>query len=159
MTNVIGIDPSLTATGIAYHDGTTVTCAGNDGDKRLIMLYGYITGAAEGASLAIVEDLPTHAHGAGKTGMAHGVVRLALMNQGVRYITVAPSTLKKFATGKGNATKPDMRMSLFQRAGLDIRDDNQNDAYWLRELGLHLIGEPTFDLPKTHRAALDAVRS
>lgn len=159
MTNVIGIDPSLDGTGIAYHDGSTVTCSGNGGDARLPMIQDYVAGAAQGAALAVVEDLPTHAHGAGKTGMAHGVVRLTLMTHGVPYRTVTPATLKKFATGKGNCTKPDMRMSLYQRAGLDIRDDNQVDAWWLRELGLHLIGEPTLELPKTHLAALDKVHT
>ena len=57
------------------------------------------------------------------------------------------------------ATKPDMRMALYQRAGLDERDDNRVDAWWLRQVGLHLLGDPdALNLPKTHLAALDKIR-
>lgn len=74
-------------------------------------------------------------------------------------VEVAPTSLKKFATGKGNATKPDMRMALFQRAGIDERDDNRVDAWWLRQVGLHLVGDPeAIPLPLTHTAALAKVQ-
>lgn len=166
MTAVIGIDPSMTATGIAHCDGTTETVTypkGCTGDARLEVLLHSVEEAVLKTEvhfrLAIIEDLPTHAHGAGITGMAQGVVRLALTMNYCPYTIVTPATLKKFATGKGNATKADMRMSLYQRAGLDLRDDNQVDAWWLRELGLHLADQPSISLPKTHLAALDKVAS
>ena len=83
-------------------------------------------------------------------------VRLTLHGHVV--VEVTPSTLKKFATGRGNATKPDMRMALFQRAGIDERDDNRVDAWWLRQIGLHLKGHPdAISLPATHTAALAKV--
>ena len=91
--------------------------------------------------------------------MAQGVVRYILVHTGTRYVTVTAATLKKFATGRGNATKPDMRMALYQRAGIDLRDDNQVDAWWLRQLGLHLLEDPErMELPQTHLAALVAVQ-
>lgn len=164
---VIGIDPSLTSTGLCHVDGDTTTIKGSTGDERLADIYTDVyTACYGGVDLAVVEDLPTHAHGAGKTGMAQGVVRYALIYASTRYVIVPAATVKKFATGKGNATKPDMRMALYQRAGLDIRDDNQVDAWWLRQLGLHLLARaepPLFDdpnvieLPKTHTAALDKI--
>jgi hypothetical protein len=70
---------------------------------------------------------------------------------------VPPTTLKKYATGKGNATKPDMRMALFQRAGIDERDDNKVDAWFLAAMGLDHLGCPPVDMPKAHRAALEKV--
>jgi hypothetical protein len=116
-----------------------------------------VTGLPEPV-LAIIEDLPTHAHGAGKTGMAQGVVRCCLIENSVTYLTVVASVLKKFATGKGNCGKPDMRMELYKRTGLDIPDDNQVDAWWLRQIGLHLIEDPDrIDLPKAHLSALDKI--
>jgi Holliday junction resolvasome RuvABC endonuclease subunit len=161
MITMVGIDPSLTATGYAHTDGSLNTCPLSKvtGDERLWKIYLWIRGVlkVEKPQYAVIEDLPTHAHGAGITGMVQGVVRLALMERSIQYRTVPPATLKRFAVGRGNATKADMRMELYKRAGVDVRDDNQADAYWLRELGLHLAGQPTIDLPKTHLVALEKV--
>lgn len=161
MTTVIGIDPSMTATGLAYDDGSTgvVTFSkATTGDQRLRHIARQVHEACftqrepGRVELAVLEDLPTH--GAGITGMVQGVVRLQLMSDGVPYLTVPAATLKKYATGKGNATKPDMRMELYKRTGLDVKDDNQGDAWWLRALGHELLGEPVVQLPKTHTDAL-----
>lgn len=157
---VLGIDPSLTATGIAYPDGTLTTIGGDakHGDHRLTRIYQAVaTAAVTGADLAVLEDLPTHAHGAGITGMAQGVIRLALQTSSVPYVTVAAATLKKYATGSGAATKADMRMALFKRATLDVRDDNQCDAWWLRAMGMQHLGQPLLVLPATHLAAMTKV--
>lgn len=163
---VMGLDLSMSATGIATWDGrplSTLRTVTSEGDQRLrrIMVtvradaYDYI--AKTPIELAVIEDLPTHAHGAGITGMVHGAVRVALLELGVPYALVPPATLKKFATGRGNATKPDMRMALFQRTGMDIRDDNQADAWWLRAAGMEALGHPIVDLPQAQRAALAKV--
>ena len=154
MTAVIGIDPSLTATGIAWTATALETVTGRTGDGRLMHLYTRLLMVDSTVELAVVEDLPTHAHGAGLTGMAQGVVRLALLHVDVPYALVPPAAVKKFATGSGNATKADMRMSWFKRTGMDVRDDNQVDAAWLREMGLHYHGCPTFQLPAAQTAVL-----
>ena len=154
---VVGIDPSMSATGVAHDDGglTTITYPKQvTRDSRLGVLHTKVWDAAEGADLVVIEDLPTHAHGAGITGMVQGVVRLTLIHGAVPYLVVTPATVKKFATGKGNATKADMRMAWFQRTGDDVRDDNQVDAAWLRQLGLHHLGLPEFSLPKAQVAAI-----
>lgn len=155
---IIGIDPSLTATGLCSDDHYAYTVTGTQGDARLNNIYQHVLAATNDAELAIIEDLPTHGLGAGKTGMAQGVTRLACLHTLTTYRLITPATLKKFATGRGNATKPDMRMACYQRAGLDLRDDNQTDAWWLRQLGLHLTCHPSrIQLPKTHLSALDKI--
>ena len=163
MSTVIGIDPSLTGTGLAWPNGETWTAADSSykGDDRLDYIYRAVHTIAQQhnqlgnpIALAVVEDLPKHAHGAGLTGMAQGVIRLALQQTLVPYILIPAATLKKFATGSGNAGKPDMRMELYKRAGLDLKDDNQVDAWWLRALGHELLGDPIVALPKTHTDAL-----
>jgi Holliday junction resolvasome RuvABC endonuclease subunit len=158
--NVLGLDLSITATGVAYPDGQLHTVSSRrTGDHRLLVVRGMVLEAIEHGhvDLAVIEDLPTHAHGAGITGMVHGVVRAELLSHDVPYALITPATLKKYATGKGNATKPDMRMACYQRASLDIRDDNQTDAWWLRAAGLDHYGHPVVQVPQSHRAALAKV--
>ncbi len=159
---VVGLDLSLTATGIAYGEdhGHTITSNPSTGigDDRLRVHAAAAAMYAKGAALAVIEDLPTHAHAAGITGMVHGAVRLTLLRLGIRYALVPPATLKKYATGKGNASKADMAVASFKRAQLEFRDDNQCDAWWLRAMGLDHLGHPIVTLPADQRAALLRVR-
>lgn len=163
MTTVIGIDPSITATAYARHysGATTITYPRRTtGDERLEIIHAKVTEITRNVdrlppTLVIIEDLPTHAHGAGITGMVQGVIRLACIQQGAPYVLVSAATLKKFTTGKGNASKADMRMAHFKRTGEDWADDNRVDAYWLRQIGLHATGSPdAIELPKAQREAI-----
>jgi Holliday junction resolvasome RuvABC endonuclease subunit len=161
MTKVCGIDPSLSATGLAGPDGELSTVhTETDDPNRLAKIYTGVVLVAGGCDLAVMEDLPKHAHGAGLTGMAQGVVRLALIHCGVPYVTVVASSLKKYATGNGGASKPDMRMALFRRAELDVRDDNQVDAWWAWQIALWAAGDERWmQLPKTHLLTLDKIKN
>lgn len=156
---VLGLDLSITATGVAPWNGDPYTIGGPavHGDRRLIRIAQVVHREAVTVDWAVIEDLPTHAYGSGITGMVHGVVRTVLLQTDIAYALVPPAVLKKYATGRGNATKADMRMALYQRTGLDIRDDNQVDAWWLRCMGLDHLGHPPITVPKTQRAALDTV--
>jgi Holliday junction resolvasome RuvABC endonuclease subunit len=156
---VIGVDPSLSGTGICDVAGQ-MSCIGGDaklGNDRLRLIYDAVLEAAVHADHAIVEDLPTHAMGAGKTGMAQGVVRLALVSLRVPFTLVAPATLKKFATGRGDADKKQMRAALLERTGMDVRNDNKVDAWWLRAMGLQRAGQLPFILPAAHLGTLQKV--
>jgi Holliday junction resolvasome RuvABC endonuclease subunit len=159
---VIGIDPSLTATGLARVDGQMEVFGGKAdlGDSRLWVIHNAVAMAclADNPDLAVIEDLPKHAQGAGLTGMVQGVVRLALLGQEIPYVLVVGSTLKKYATGDGRADKSDLRMALFQRAGIDERDDNKVDAWWLRHMGLDQFEDAPIKLPAAQRKSLDVVR-
>lgn len=156
---VVGLDLSLSATGIAAVDGTTRTVTPKtDGDRRLLEIAREVWRAAATEDLVVIEDGVVRSPAAFDLGMLHGSVRRELMQARTQYVLITPATLKKFATGRGNATKPDMRMALYQRMGIDLRDDNQVDATWLRYAGLQLLGEPVVQLPATQVAALDKVR-
>lgn len=165
MITIVGIDPSLTATGYAHTDGSlnTITYPRDcKGDARLHHLHWWLKQIlhTEQPSRVMLEGMLEHkGHAAGTQGMVQGIARLALLQTGIPYLTVPPATLKKFATSRGNATKADMRIELYKRANLDVRDDNQADAAWLRELGLHLAGQPTINLPQTHLVALQKLQA
>jgi Holliday junction resolvasome RuvABC endonuclease subunit len=156
--NVIGLDLSITATGIAFRDGTTQTVkASATGDHRLLAIRSACGLATAGCDLVAIEDLPTHAKAAGITGMVHGAIRAALLEWGYPYALITPASVKKYATGKGNAGKPEMAVAAFKRAGIEFGDDNQCDAWWLRAMALDHYGHPLFELPKAQRGAIDAV--
>jgi Holliday junction resolvasome RuvABC endonuclease subunit len=157
---VIGLDLSMSATGIAEASGQTYTYnPGVKGDHRLTSIRKAVgLAVGEGVDLVVIEDAVVRSPAAVEMGMVHGVVRSSLLAAGVRYVLITPATLKKYATGKGNATKPDMRMALYQRMGIDLRDDNQVDATWLRYAGLDLVGAPVVKVPAAQAAALDKLR-
>lgn len=165
---VVGIDPSLTATGVADADGGLLTITSKpDGDtvadraRRLVTIWAHLRPLRLYAARLVVIEGPAFSR-QGQAGVHlraglwwHIVTRLHAV--GVPVAEVPPTTLKKYATGKGNATKADMRMALYKRAGLDIADDNQADAYWLRQMGLTHLGLDAVPVPATHLAALDKV--
>jgi Holliday junction resolvasome RuvABC endonuclease subunit len=161
--NIIGLDLSLTATGVALPNGTTVTINGPAelGDQRLYNLAATLHSMMEPygrIDLAVLEDLPIHGRGAGLTGMVQGVTRLLLIQEQIPYALAAAASLKKYATGNGGASKADMRMALYQRAGHDIHDDNQVDAWWLRHAGMDWYGTPEITMPAVQRAGLTKIR-
>lgn len=173
MTAVIGLDLSLTGTGVARPSGSTYTIKTKtkDGDGRLHQIHQAVldeiaaaylgTVLGSGPVLAVLEDLPFSARQAGTTGMVQGVVRLALLRHEVRYAFVSPATLKKFATDNGRADKADMAAALLEHLGrptvevdakgkqflpgygIELTDDNQVDAWWLRTAGLTMLGIDT----------------
>ena len=174
--NVLGIDPSLTGTGVAHAEGLlTITSKPDDtltGRRNRLggivhqlgdVVLGVKPWRFERTPDLVVIEAPSLAqHSQAGTLDRNGLWWLIvdrLLILGIPTVEVAPSTLKKFATGKGNATKPDMRVALYQRAGLDVRDDDQADAWWLRQVGLHLVGDPdALPLPKAHLAVLAGVQ-
>lgn len=160
MTAVLGLDLSISATGVAAPDGSTSTIKtrDRDGDRRLTHIRDTIAGLCAGVDLAVVEDLPTHAHSAGITGMVHGAVRVALLDAGVPYALVTPATLKKYATGNGSVKKSGMILAAYKRFGVEFDDEDQCDAAWLRAAGLDQLGEPLAVLPAAQRQALAKVR-
>lgn len=161
MSRVVGLDLSITATGIASCDGSTYTVASREtGDRRLVEIRSEVARAVKnrGVDLVVIEDLPKHAMAAGITGMVHGAVRSALIELGAPYVLVIPSSLKKYATGNGNAGKPEMAVAAFKRAGREFGDDNQCDAWWLRAMGLDHLGQPITAMPASQRASLKALK-
>ncbi|MFI6814460.1 hypothetical protein ACIBG7_18760 [Nonomuraea sp. NPDC050328] len=160
---VVGLDLSLTATGVADATGTRTI---RSGDLRGCDRFSWIAndilgdGTVQAADLIVIEGPAySRALGAGHHEAAglwwHIAYRLTAL--GVPYVAIPPTTLKKYATGRGNATKPDMRVALIKRAELDLRDDNQVDAWWLRAAGLDRLGSPLVELPKAQRDALAKV--
>lgn len=158
---VEGWDLSVTGTGWACDDVTVTLTIKSTGDERLQEFYnwGRLPWPTDVERLVVLEDVPPVRGQAIKLlSMISAAFRLGCMASGTPYLLVSPGTLKRYAAGNGHASKSDMRMALYKRTGLDIGDDNQVDAWWLRAIGCQLLGEPIVDMPKTHLAALDKLK-
>ena len=156
---IVGIDPSLTATGIALPDGTTLTIRTNlRSMERLAEIRSTILGLAFEIDLVVIEGYSYGSgHGAHQLGELGGTIRLALWDAAIPYVDVAPTGRAKYATGRGNAGKSLVVSELSARTGRTFHDDNQADAYILRAMALEHYGHPCIDVPKTHRDALTAI--
>jgi crossover junction endodeoxyribonuclease RuvC len=66
------------------------------------------------------------------------ILRLCLHESGIPWYYCPPSVLKKYATGKGNAKKPQVASSVESRWGFVAPSDDVVDAYVLAKIGLDL---------------------
>ena len=69
-------------------------------------------------------------------GALHYMTRLFLYRNNKNYKIIAPGTLKKFVTGKGNSKKELMLLKVFKKWGVEFEDHNLCDAYSLARMAL-----------------------
>lgn len=157
-TRVVGLDLSLRSSGVAAGPGqvTTIRPGNVTGMDRLHRIRDRALDHCRDASLVVIEGYSYGSkHRAHQMGELGGIVRYTLWTNRIPYIDLAPGTLKKLATGKGNSNKYGVMSAAMRRLGYAGTDDNEADALWLRQAGLHLLGLPcAVTLPKTHTAAL-----
>ena len=81
-------------------------------------------------------------HNGTLAAQVYGGYRAELMSwceeNDVPYEGVGVGTIKKFATGKGNASKDAMILEACLDSGRNIKDDNEADAYWILQYALSL---------------------
>lgn len=159
--NIVGLDLSLTATGIATKDGPEVLTTKLKGCERLAWVRDQVLQRCLGmwsgggvADLVVLEGYAyARANQAHQVGELGGVIRVGFHEAQVAFVEVAPSALKKYATGHGNAGKGEVLAAAIRRLGYEGHDDNEADALWLREMGLDWYGAGT-NVPVAHREAL-----
>lgn len=166
MTRIVGLDLSITSTGIALPDGTTRTLHPRQIDlgARLNQLGTDLWRILQQADpqLAIIEGYSLHSPG--PLGMVRraewvGCVRRDLRRLRVPTVEVPPTSLKLWATGNGNAPKPRM-IQAARDAGGDPANHDEADAYLLWALArltvddLDLFSDPT-DRPRRLKLADD----
>jgi len=81
----------------------------------------------------IVYERP-HSRGRAATELLNGLLahlQAHCERRGIEYTDCPSTTLKKFATGKGNASKGEMMAAYRKRFGVEPIDDNECDAVWL----------------------------
>lgn len=174
---VIGLDLSLTATGFALIEDATVTVRtitskprGDSLADRQARLHNLVadllinhmpTGPVD---LVVIEQPAfsrTTGHHHDRSGLWWLVVDAiwGWSESPLPVAEVSPTTLKKYATGRGNAGKDEVLLAVARRfPDVDLRDNNQADALWLAAMGARRLGQPVDDVPQHNQTAMAAVR-
>lgn len=163
MIKVLGLDLSITGTGLAHTvEGAVCThlikTNPKHRDGRLIQIQNTIRELATGAALALIEAPTPRSPTSVVSGMVQGAARLVLLDMGIPYGTLMPASLKKYATGRGTGDKVPMAIAALKRAGLEFPDDNQCDAFWLWVAANDHLAQPVYDLPALNRESLKKIK-
>lgn len=133
---ILGIDPSLSATGIAALDGkvqlSTIHSKPGEPVARLLEITRQVNAVLDVARPVAVgiEGLSFGSKGgkqAERTGL-HYFIRAALHLRNIPYYVVAPASLKKFIVGSGQTEKCIIVREVYKRWEVEAADDNQADA-------------------------------
>ena len=161
ITVVVGIDPSLSNTGICSghspeNKNTTMKCIGRKPKKgetfktvaqrvvRINELIDQIKDHLTRVSPDIIL-IEAYAHSKNQKGKSStiefgGVLRCLLVEQAKQVIEVSPTTLKKFVLGKGVGNKELIIANVYKRWGVLFESSDEADAYVLYRMGLCYAG-------------------
>ena len=172
MGRVVGLDVSLTSTGLCVIDGSTIrvrrvpskpgpdlSLAGRS--RRLRGVVQQIWPYVIGADLVAIEG---PAYGS-KTGSMHDrsglwwLLAARLTGHGVRVVEITPASLKMYATGSGTADKDRVLAAVIRRyPQVEIMGNDEADALVLAAIARRWLGDPLEpSLPEHHTRALNKI--
>lgn len=163
---IFGIDPSTTSIGFCTVSGTPAKpkfyvskkvvdkkAGADDKFKQTTnQAIAYIVG--EKPELVVCE-YPFAVHGHGKVLVEQfGAIRYHCLINGVLFLPLSQSRIKKYATGEGGAEKSALVLRAFKEYGLELSDD-EADAFWIAHVGLSFLhGSPV----KHRQASVDDIK-
>lgn len=179
---VVGIDTSLTGTGVAAIDTSTrevvdTRTIGSSGKAdasltdrrhRLGRLVSRISDAAmllhldydQKADLVVIET-PAYDSRTGHQHDRSGLWWLLVNRLGsldIPVVEVTTGGVKKYATGKGNSKKDAVLLAVARRyPHVELSSNDEADALVLAAMAARALGHPIDDLPKVNVSALDAI--
>lgn len=144
--NVVGLDLSTKRIGFAAADGELLSISGHAGAedpyRRLHELTRELAHTFKlrppRPDLVVVEDYALGAPGRlslVRLGEIGGIVRTWLFEQDWRIVLVSNGTVKRFATGNGNAKKEPMIARAIELGARGNVNDDEADAFHLRRMG------------------------
>lgn len=86
-------------------------------------------------------------------------VKSFLADREIPFVMVAPTSLKKYATGSGKGDKDMLMMAVYKNYGFESFDNNEADAYVLAQIGLSLLGEETRPLTIPQKEVIDLLKT
>jgi Holliday junction resolvasome RuvABC endonuclease subunit len=162
--NILGIDLSLTSTGISVNGETGTITTQAKGAERLSIISLAILDAIIDNSIEIVAiegySFASRNSQAFSIGELGGVVRTRLWERNIPYVDIPPTCRAKFATGRGNAAKTEVMSSISAKTGIIFSGkgaDDMCDAWILEEMCRTVIGVSEYEWSATQLSALDKI--
>lgn len=162
--NILGIDLSLTSTGISVNGETGTITTQAKGAERLSIISLAILDAIIDNSVEIVAiegySFASRNSQAFSIGELGGVVRTRLWERNIPYVDIPPTCRAKFATGRGNAAKTEVMSSISAKTGMIFAGkgaDDMCDAWILEEMCRTVIGISEHEWSATQLSALDKI--
>ncbi|MEC0211868.1 crossover junction endodeoxyribonuclease RuvC [Paenibacillus ehimensis] len=162
----VGIDPSTKTGFVALDESGKVvvqkelTGVGNFDPKRMTTLIDEVVAHVRPEDAICIEGFGFASQQAIQLGGIGWGLRMALFRRQTSYIEAAPSTVKKFATGKGNTKKENMIMPIYKRWGFENRSDNIRDAFVLAQIMrvVHGIRTGHIDMDDLPKYQIEAIK-
>lgn len=164
--HVIGLDLSLACTGVASSRSWADTIKPPPklrGHDRMANLIQTVRDHTRAADLVVVEGPSYGNQGAQRQAGHHEraglwwLVTHDLWRREVPFVVASPATVKKYACGRGNASKDEVLVAVCRRFDWFAGNNDAADAVVLAALGADHLGVPMVTMPQTHRAALSGV--
>lgn len=172
---ILGIDPSLSNTGLAIGDNPdsldVFTCGTeNMGDspfQRTIRNVGLVETIMcdlknfSPVTHVFVEGYSYHRVHLPSAEFRGELYRRLSHDPNIWIVEVPPTTLKQFVIGKGQGAKELVRLHAYKRWGVDFDTNDEVDAYGLFRLGLCVIGKdkPTCEAQRKAVAKVEEIMS
>lgn len=158
----VGIDPS-TKTGLVIlednkvHTAIEVTSKEKRDPHRFMDIAKTVMKYITDHDVICIEGFSYSSRGAA-VSVQYGIgwiLRSELIKAGLNYYDVPPSSVKKFATGRGNVKKDEMVLPIYKRWGFEHSSDNVRDAFVLAQMARALNGQA--ELTKFQEEALKKI--
>jgi crossover junction endodeoxyribonuclease RuvC len=160
ITDVVGIDPSLNGTAVCVlNNKLEHTCfrftseyVGTSMRERMARYRSVIVAIDQHVRWDRVHAVYLESYSFASRGQSvidlaelGGVLRQHLINttEGLGIaepVELTPSTIKKFATGKGTADKIQMAVAIAKRWGVEFQTSDEYDAYAIARIGACIAG-------------------
>jgi len=109
---------------------------GESKGMRFVRFFAWLGETLDAQKPSLVVYEMAHNRGGSATEVLNGMVAFVQAEcekMEIDYTSVHSGTLKKFAIGKGNASKELMVSEARKRLKKDLEDDNEADALWIME--------------------------
>jgi len=143
-----GLDPSLVGTAVVMIDENSIiaeqrlviTDSKEDIESRLLRIVREVSflRCVPTLETVCIEGLAYLSHSSRLFELAgiHFMLRCKMKECNIPFSVVPPTSLKKFATGKGNCGKDLIIKCVYEKWGVNFQNDNLADAYVLARMAL-----------------------